>query len=183
VADLRATTTQSGKPGAELAALAETYRHTPLSRGLILIAAHGLHAAYPNLDPAGFLTRRAVRDLPRVADECVATTVSHWLRTDPLLPKPVTAFVQLRAILEQNSPGDMDPHVPVLIVHGDRDDIVPAALTARLQARYCALGAAVSRRLYTGQDHFGVADASSRDALQWMSARFAGSAAPDDCPR
>jgi len=37
--------------------------------------------------------------------------------------------------------------------------------------------------MYAGQDHFGLLDASSRDVLQWMSARFAGSAAPDDCPR
>src|SRR6266498_1288644 len=56
------------------------------------------------------------------------------------------------AILEENSPGRMDPHVPVLIVHGQRDDIVPIAQTAQLQARYCAFGAPVSRRLYAGQD-------------------------------
>jgi hypothetical protein len=52
-----------------------------------------------------------------------------------------------------------------------------------VQARYCAFGAVVSRRLYAGQDHFGLLDAASSDVLQWMSARFAGSgAAPDDCP-
>ena len=170
-------------PGADLPTLVETHRHTPLARGLILIAAHGLHAAYPGLDPAAFLTPRAVRDLPHVASECVEMTVSHWLRTDPLLPKPIAEGSELRTILEQNSPEEMDPRVPVLIVHGQRDDIVPIAQTARLQARYCAAGAVVSRRLYAGQDHFGPLDAASSDVLQWMSARFAGAAAaPDDCP-
>ncbi len=167
-------------PGAQLPELAAAVRGSAF-RGLILDAADGLHAAYPELDPASFLTPQAVRDLPRVEHECVDATLARWRDTDPMLATPLAKLPVLRRVLEQNSPGRAAPGAPVLIAQGGGDQVIPAALSAQLESRYCALGATVARRLYPDDNHDTVVNAAIGDVLSWMADRLSGKAAPDDC--
>jgi alpha-beta hydrolase superfamily lysophospholipase len=167
-------------PGSNLVAAGSAVAASEVS-GLILIAADGLHAAYPALDPASFLTPDAVRDLARVEHECVNATLSRWRGRNPLRPNSLSADPLLRAVLAANSPGAVDPGVPILIVQGDQDEQIPVGFSALLAQRYCADGATVHRVVYPGVDHEGVLDASHDDVTAWLTARLAGSPAPDDC--
>jgi hypothetical protein len=83
-------------------------------------------------------------------------------------------------ILDENSPGGTDPHVPILLAQGSRDEVIPVSISAQLEARYCGLGATVTRRVYDA-DHDGVLDAASRDVLSWIGARVHGRPTPSSC--
>jgi dienelactone hydrolase len=71
----------------------------------------------------------------------------------------------------------------VLIVHGDKDEIIPVATSAKLLSRMCALKTNVQRKVYPGQDHAGAALASIFDVNLWIAARFAGVPAATSCRR
>jgi pimeloyl-ACP methyl ester carboxylesterase len=87
-----------------------------------------------------------------------------------------------KAVLDGNSPGNVVPIAPVLIVHGDADTTVPPVLSQLIQDRYCALGATSQRTLYTGADHGSVMVASVPDVISWINDRLAGAPAPTSCP-
>lgn len=171
-------------PAAELVTIARAVPDSP-SRGLVLLAADGLHASYgAAFDPSTFLTPGAVADLARVAGECVDATVARWasvparrmLRTNP---DDVPA---IRRILEANSPGATAPGVPILLAQGGEDRQIPLVVSAQLEQRYCHLGATVVRIVAPGADHDGVVDAVQVPAKAWIADRFADRPAPTDCP-
>jgi dienelactone hydrolase len=152
--------------------------------GNLLIAADGLHAGYGHsFDPSTFLTPVAVADLPRVSNECVDATIRRW-RGHPirdLLARNPMAVPALASIIQQNSPGSSDPGVPIFLAQGTADQQIPVAVSAKLAAQYCRLGANVTRRVYPGADHDGVVDTAATDVLAWMSQRYEERPAPSDC--
>jgi pimeloyl-ACP methyl ester carboxylesterase len=169
-------------PAAELEQLATTESSSPY-RGLLLLVASGFQAAYPTFDPSTFLTPAAVADLAKVANECVDATVSRYQQSSSskvvtIDPSKVPAVTDL---LVENSPGATAPDVPVLIVQGDHDEQIPVAVSASLAAKYCALGVAVQRSVYTGASHDGVLDAAHDDIVKWLNARYQHQTAPRSC--
>ena len=78
----------------------------------------------------------------------------------------------IRRVLDANSPGASRIAVPVLIIQGGRDEQIPTVVSARLTAKYCALGVAVTRTVYPGQSHDGVVDAAQPQALRWIADRY-----------
>jgi alpha-beta hydrolase superfamily lysophospholipase len=168
-------------PGAELSTLVPAIERSSY-RGFVLIAAIGWQAAY-GLDPVPYLTAAAVKDLPRVAKECADATIQRYeTRTrDQVVSQALIDAPAVRELIDENSPGGLDPHVPILVVQGDRDEQVPPIVSAQLAAKYCALGATVSRQLYVDASHDGVIDAAGDDALAWIAARFNEEPAAADC--
>jgi hypothetical protein len=169
-------------PGAELATLADTLAESPY-RGLVLIGAIGLRAAHPDLDLSAVLTADAVSDLARVEAECVDATVERYqpLSTAAMLMRPPSSDPAVLQLLEQNSPGAAGTLVPIFIGHGTADQQVPVELSERLLAKYCALDVNITRRTYESQDHDGVVDAASDDALAFVTARYNHEPALSDC--
>ena len=72
-------------------------------------------------------------------------------------------------------------HVPIFLAQGSRDEQIPVAVTAELEARYCTVGATLIRRLYRGATHDSVIDAASKDVLFWIRDRIRNRPAPSDC--
>jgi alpha-beta hydrolase superfamily lysophospholipase len=151
--------------------------------GEALWAIDGLRAVYGARVDTGVLTAPARADLSQVANECAEQTIARWrgrpasavFARDPL---SMSSFVKL---LDEISPGASDPKVPILLAQGGRDEQIPVTVSARLKARYCRVGATVSRRVYPGSNHEGVIEAAQHDALAWMGDRIAGRAAPSSC--
>jgi pimeloyl-ACP methyl ester carboxylesterase len=172
-------------PAAEFATIVKSLRMPPFSGylGEALWAVEGLRAAYARSDLVRLLTRAARADLPRVAHECAGQTIARWrgkaftavFARDPF---SVPSFVKL---LDQISPGHSNPKVPILLAQGDQDEQIPVTVSARLLARYCRLGATVTRRVYPGVNHEGVLDAATNDVLAWIRDRFAKRPAPSSC--
>jgi dienelactone hydrolase len=174
-------------PAAQFTTIIKALGQPPFSAylGAALWTIDGLDAAgyRRRLHLATLLTAAARADLPRVTHQCAPQTIADWrgkperavFARDPL---SVPSVVQL---LQQISPGQRDPSVPIFLAQGDRDQQIPLAVSAQLKARYCRLGTVVTRRVYPGASHDGVLAAAMNDALAWINNRFHGSPAPSDC--
>jgi pimeloyl-ACP methyl ester carboxylesterase len=173
-------------PAAQLTTIMKNLGKAPFNQylGETLWAVDGLDAGYPALNLASLLTRAARADLARVPKECATQTLARW-RGRPLSavfaqnPHSTPSLVK---VLDENSPGATDPHMPIFLAQGSRDEQIPLTVTAELEARYCKLGATVTRRLYRGANHNGVIDAASKDVLAWIRDRIRQRPAPSNCP-
>lgn len=173
-------------PGAEFTTIARAIRTPPFDAflGSALLAADGLRASYgKTFDPSTFLTGPALGDLRRLSEECVDATIGRWRgrSADDMFTHDLTDVPAIAKIFDENSPGATDPSVPVLLAQGDQDQQVPIEVSAKLEARYCELGADVARNVYAGVDHDGVTDAAADDVLLWITDRLAGTPAPSGC--
>jgi pimeloyl-ACP methyl ester carboxylesterase len=148
--------------------------------GFALMALAGFLDAYPDL-PVEAVADEAWRPLlEQVGDTCLNEAFGL---ASGLGPRPNgTLDPQWNAVLEENSPGRVEPEAPILIVHGDADDTVPAALSDIIHNAYCGLGATSQRNLYAGADHISILGASAEDIDTWMKDRLAGSTPPSSCP-
>ena len=172
-------------PAAQLTTIVKNLGKAPFNQylGEALWAVDGLDAGYPALNLARLLTRAARLDLARVPKECATETIASW-RGRPLssvFAQDPLSTPSLAKVLDQNSPGATDPQMPIFLAQGSRDEQIPVAVTAELEARYCKLGASVTRRLYRGANHNGVIDAASRDVFAWMRDRIRGRPVPSSC--
>jgi alpha-beta hydrolase superfamily lysophospholipase len=132
----------------------------------------GWVASTPELDEDAALTdtgRQAVDDAEEV---CTVEIGDGELVVDT---------AGLDAYLAGNVVGNQPATAPVLILQGSADPLVEAAVTAQAVDRYCAAGATVELRTYTGADHLSVVDQSTSDALSWLRDRFAGAPPASSC--
>ncbi len=169
-------------PGGELPTLADAVAVSPY-RGLVLIGASGMRAGNPDLDLSTVLTPDALADLGRVESECLDATIERY-QDDPggVTTRPPSSVPEIERLLEANSPGSNPISTPIFLGHGDADQQVPPAISERIGARYCALGADLIRRTYPGQDHDEVIDAAADDVLAFVTARYDHDPAESECP-
>ena len=173
-------------PAAELTTIAAAIRTPPFDAflGSALLAADGLRAGYGKaFDPSSFLTKTALADLAKLSKECADATIGRWRgrSADELFTHDLTEVPAIEEIFAENSPGAIDPGVPILLAQGDQDQQVPIDVSAQLEARYCQLAANATRNVYAGVDHDGVVDAANDDVLAWITDRYDGTPAPAGC--
>ena len=169
-------------PAAELSQITTAVQTSPF-KGLLLMAAAGLHADDTSFDPSTFLTPTANADLPQVANECVDATIARYANTptsDIIMADPAQVAA-VATVLDRNSPGHIDPGIPILLVQGEADEQIPVAVSAVLAAKYCALHAVVERRTYPGATHDGVLDDAHDDVVAWLNDRYLANPAPSTC--
>jgi pimeloyl-ACP methyl ester carboxylesterase len=181
--ELRLVGAVASAPAAELAALTTSILSGP-NVGLAVLTAVGFAAAYPELDLRDVLTPDGLALAARAGTECVEAVVAegargdaaHWFRLGTTMD---TAFADL---LERNSAGRRPSAVPVLVVHGEADALIPVETSAALVQRMCATGGSTVHRVtYPGADHASVVISSLGDVVAWLQGRLAGAAAETDC--
>ena len=86
-----------------------------------------------------------------------------------------------RRILAEATPGGRTIPVPILLIQGGADKIVPASLTQRLARKLCAAGETVELRRYLAAEHAEAGIVASPDVAAWVAARFGGAPAPSTC--
>jgi pimeloyl-ACP methyl ester carboxylesterase len=86
-----------------------------------------------------------------------------------------------RRIRVDATPGRTPIGVPVLLVQGGADKLVPPGLTARLARSLCAGGGPVELRMYPTAEHAEAGIVASPDVASWVAQRFAGAPAPSTC--
>jgi pimeloyl-ACP methyl ester carboxylesterase len=148
-----------------------------LTGGFGLMIDAGYAAAYPDLPVEALVDDTGLDELAAVADTC---TDEAFMLVDGVsgIQRDGTKNQDWAAAYDANSPGNVAPTAPVLIVHGDSDDIVPAVLSETIFDDYCALGANVERTVYAGADHGSVVTLSLGALQAWVADRFAGAAEP-----
>jgi acetyl esterase/lipase len=102
----------------------------------------------------------------------------RFLRVDDL-----TSIEPWRALLAQNTVGPTPLGMPVFIAQGMTDGTVVPSVTLAYEKRLCANGSLVSLMRLPDVGHGTVAMKSARDAVAWISDRFAGQPAPSACEK
>ena len=174
--------TFAGAPATEVDRILEAGRSRPIQHFVLSIIA-GYAAAYPNADPAAYLTGRGVGEVAFVDRGCLGSVASRSASTPPdqlVRPEGPTDAAWL-ALARANNPGSVAGESPVLIVHSDQDDVVPVELSRILHDRMCAHHEVVERRVIHAGGHLRAALPAYDLANQWMLARLDGTPAKDDC--
>lgn len=71
--------------------------------------------------------------------------------------------------------------VPVLIVQGTNDSVVPASTTATLRKAWCAQGVPLTVEWVKGATHQSVVKVTSSTVVAWLAQRLAGDGALSNC--
>jgi pimeloyl-ACP methyl ester carboxylesterase len=175
--------TFAGAPATEIDLILNAARSRNLGGFLMLIVA-GFQEAYPEADPALILTERGVGLLDSVDKGCTREVFAATAN--------VPAEEQVRdggpdaepwkRLAAANSPGHKVTGDPVLIVHSDQDETVPAALSAVLRDRMCRNGQTVERRVLEGGGGHGAASAPAfTQGITWLKGRLEGAPPVNDC--
>ena len=155
----------------------------PALLGYVVMAAVGLHAAYPSVDLTTVLTPQTLAHLSIVDQLCSDDVVDYFAEqpaSQVIVRNPVDVPA-IAALEAQNRAGNVATAAPLFVVQGDQDLLVPKPQTDQFVHRACALGDRALYRLYPGQDHVGARDVSIRDVEAWIADRVAGIPAPSSC--
>jgi pimeloyl-ACP methyl ester carboxylesterase len=113
---------------------------------------------------------------PRVADrDELASQVSN----DDLRPADQQAADSLRDRLQAMSLPKQPATAPMLVVYGGQDQLVPPVWTDRALDAACRMGDVIAIELQPDRGH---ADVDGASAFPWITQRFAGDPAGNDCP-
>jgi pimeloyl-ACP methyl ester carboxylesterase len=88
-----------------------------------------------------------------------------------------------RSLLVKNTPGVLQPDIPVFLAQGMNDQIVHPDVTRDYMNKLCAAGSTVKMITLPTIGHARAAQASAVAAAGWLTDRFAAKAAPNDCSR
>ncbi len=176
-------------PATDLARLLEKDLGTKLGKVLAAEALHSWSQVYgAPLEPV--LYPDAIPVVARVAADCIrdpaegVTAFSDALPLrDGFLRVDIARTAPWTAILRENAPGAAPIPAPVLVVQGTNDTVVDPAVTAQYAGGLCARGTPVRYLVLPDENHFLVAMHGADEAVAWITERFAGKPAPDDCVR
>lgn len=155
----------------------------PVLNGLVAFWIYGVKAVYPEFQPKDVLTEKALNVFETsVEDGCSAASGAFAaLPTDEILLPDWNRNKFIEKFLERNQPGSQPIFGPILIVGGGDDILFTEAAGRKIVQRMCAAGGHVQRKVYPGLGHDAVVFGSLKDQLDWIAARFAGKAAPNEC--
>ena len=150
--------------------------------GYLVMGAEGLHAAYPDADPAAVLTPAALTKANVATTQCADAVLQAYAgTTGTVLAHDPLSIPLIQNLLHENSAGNRPAGAPLLIVQGSADTTIPQALTDMWTTKACAIGDTVDYMIYPGATHTTVIAAAQSDVLQWLADRAAGTPAPSTC--
>jgi pimeloyl-ACP methyl ester carboxylesterase len=131
----------------------------------------------------------AMPTVDRLADECIESIFDILARRrtekpleEHFLSVPSIATVEpWRSIAARNTPGVLQPNIPLFLAQGTTDDIVRPDVTRAYMQRQCKAGSKVTMMWVADVGHGFIAARSADAAVGWMMDRFAGRPAPSDC--
>lgn len=132
----------------------------------------------------------AMPTLRSIVTQCLETTgqtlwaglTASWFGQDFLLADP-TRIEPWRGIIARNNPGGAPPGAPVFIAQGLSDQLVLPSITAAFVGQLCRRGARVRFVELPFIEHMDTGRAAANVAANWISDRFRGRPAPNDCRR
>ncbi len=101
---------------------------------------------------------------------------------DTLLTADVTTTEPWASAIAATVPGAEPGAAPVLIVHSTADENVPIAGSEAFQARLCAAGQVVERRVLPEGSHVLAAIPAYEQGIEWITGLMAGAQPASTCP-
>lgn len=179
-------------PAADLTALTEASNDTAIGRWVLAMALDSWRQFYPRsrpvLDP---VTAAFPADFRAVIVDSCLMTAAEFARIQ-LFAKPLNPALAdrsalrrppLPALLARNSARPLPPEVPLLVLQGGDDTVVPAKVTRAFVEASCQAGGRVQVFFDPTQNHFYIALANGSRMAGWLSDRLAGKPARNDCGR
>jgi acetyl esterase/lipase len=126
-----------------------------------------------------------------LAQECIESIYDIYVRQRTArglvkaflsVPNPVD-LEPWRSLAADNTLGVLPEEIPVFLSQGMDDNLVRADVTVDYMRRLCGSGASVHMISLPGVGHGFIARDSTHRAVEWISDRFAGAPAPNDCAR
>jgi acetyl esterase/lipase len=176
-------------PATNLVELFKGQKASIAGDGLVAMALLSWSRTY-NIPVDSVLEDGVEKSFERVAESCIQS-LSQMLQLLQLA-KPLkraflkvdpTAVPQWRELMEKNSVSGVPRGVPVFIAQGTGDKNVAPAITVAFAKKLCAAGTPVDLTMLKGVSHSFAAEKSAFQAVRWISDRFAGKPAPNDCGR
>lgn len=169
-------------PASNLELLAPAVPGTP-ANGYIVLALVGLAATDPSIDVDALLAQPAKDLLPVVDNGCWVEVLTAYqdLTAEELLVGGALPQNVIDTFASYSNPAQQSPSKPTFLVQGEADQTVPVGLTRLLQSQMCPYGKSVFLKTYPGQDHGPVIEASLNDVTDYISDRFNGLPAPNNC--
>jgi pimeloyl-ACP methyl ester carboxylesterase len=174
----------SAAPASEFNAIIQSGTFLPGARGFIWQLAIGFEASYAELSIGDIFTADALAAIEMLFEEeacgsefgeVAAGFEGAGFATSPLdLPAWVTR-------LDENSPGNIATSVPIWLIQGEADMVVPVLLTNVLAERLCEIGNEVEYEVFPGFGHDDSTRMNMADMLAWTADRFAGEPAATTC--
>jgi len=150
------------------------------SHRMLLVLASTIKALYPEFRVSDMLKDEALPAYQRVVQTCGGETEPEL--TSEML-KPGWENNQFaKEFFSRNTPGQKRAHSPLLVISGEADPAIPADMSEKTVARMCKQGSRILFLKYPNVDASGVMGASVAEQISWIKARFAGHAAPGNCP-
>ncbi len=143
--------------------------------GLVLGAATGLAAAYPELPFASILNDRGREAVARVSQACTvelgaAAPFAH-LSDFTTVPDPVD-LPAWQARLAENYLGTVAPKPPIYLYHGTLDELIPFSVGTALRDRWRSHGADVTWQEFPLLEHIGGVSIGGPVAMSWLGTHF-----------
>jgi alpha-beta hydrolase superfamily lysophospholipase len=153
-----------------------------LPSGADIFLAYGTKTVYPQFQVTDILTAKALELYGHIQQDC-------WRPAASAEPTPGEMFKPgwennefVKQYFARNSVGHIHATGPILVISGDADRVVRTSLTAPIVERMCKQGDRVQWEEYSNLDPGRVIGDSVREQITWIEGRFAGRAAPGNCP-
>lgn len=151
---------------------------------LALMTADAWARVYPEIKLDQLLTSRGQRLVESVVRQFCLTPaflLSQLAKPSDLIVPD--AIERLQPIVHANTPGLGPYAMPVLIVQGEKDEIIPEETTRRITGEMCQAGTHLTYRSYPDAGHLEVITASHEDVLEWIDTVRSGEIPPSTCPQ
>lgn len=170
-------------PSAQLGSVAAAMFAVPEGRGYAALLLEAAAELNPSLDPAVALQPAATAREALLTHGCWEEAVPGFADLDATeMLASLEVGELLGKVLDTCCASDPKAALgPLLVVHGEADQSLPAELTAGLVKDLCAAGVTVEYRTYPGADHDEVMAASGEDGRRWLADRLDGVDPPSNC--
>ncbi|HET6858652.1 MAG TPA: lipase family protein [Streptomyces sp.] len=180
--ELKVEGTATGGVPADLLEVAE-FNDGNIGAGLILMAATGQNAAFPELKLDSYLNDKGRKYVDFMKKNCVAvdTVAGLFQRIADVTVKNPLNEPDWQQRLNESKLGSHAPDHPVYLYHGGIDELIPYNVGKRLRADWCAKGATVQWRSHPLLGHIGGVTIGAFPAMDWLGDRFAGRPTGGNC--
>jgi alpha-beta hydrolase superfamily lysophospholipase len=158
----------------------------PVDRGFYLLTLHGLKTVHPELRFEQYLGSEALELLPKVSQACTkeiwtefSANLGDKLNDYQFTPQDPAAALRLQGWLDEQSVPRGTTPAPVLLLQGDQDPTIKAAVTKQAVKNARAAGTAADFTLYPGEDHYSILapraeGGAADDVIAWLNTHRAG---------
>jgi hypothetical protein len=147
-------------------------------RGRLVLLAYATKTVNPEFDPTTILTTKGMSFYDQTGKSCAPPTAA----SDDLLKPGWEGNPQVQQFLAGNLLGEKRAAAPLLVISGESDPIFPIDLVVSAVGRMCKQADRVQFDRYSNLDRLRVPGESITAQTSWVRDRFAGKAAPSNCP-